>query len=181
MEGHEIENILNNSPGVKDIFRGVYSSDTLPKINKNEFYPCGFISNTDKADEPGEHWVAYFIESKNSLPEYFDSFGLPPLNKDLMSFLPDEKFKYSDKCIQNILSSFCGYYAIYFILFRSNNYSYENILKHFKEDTKLNDSYVNEFIQNLIKKFLIESKTKKIKSQTSLPLCNTKYCNFFHL
>ena len=35
----------------------------------------------------------YYFESKSKLPEYFDSFGLPPLKTTLENFIPQKSYK----------------------------------------------------------------------------------------
>ena len=64
-------------------YLGTFSRDTLPRSIKNNFL---FIVNTDPSTKPGEHWVAI---SKNSdgTGEYFDSYGLPPLHKEFITFM----------------------------------------------------------------------------------------------
>ncbi len=183
MNGYEIENILKQYTITKNIFRGVFSADTLPPIKHDEIYPCSFISNTDPSDKPGQHWVAYYFESKDKLPEYFCSFGLPPLIQDLINFIPTQIFKFSNKCLQNMTSAYCGYYAIYYILFRCHNFSYDSILKHFTKNTKMNDKYIDIFFDKLndsntsAKTILRHSKKKK--SQVALPKCQCEYINLF--
>ncbi len=45
-----------------DCFIGTYSRDRLPKIV--ESLPVGLVVNTDPSDQPGQHWVAIFINKR---------------------------------------------------------------------------------------------------------------------
>ena len=46
-----------------------------------------YITNTDDHGEPGEHWLAVYVDKD---VEYFDSFGLFPLDSRLEIFLGDD-------------------------------------------------------------------------------------------
>ena len=56
-------------------FKGVYPLDLIPSVKK---MPSAIIINTHPSHKPGEHWVCVLID-KYGFGEYFDSFGLPPL------------------------------------------------------------------------------------------------------
>jgi len=68
---------INNSLKKFKTFLGAFPKDKLPKTRK----PCGLIINTDSSNNPGEHWVAIYTD--NNCSEYFDSFGLPPLQEEI--------------------------------------------------------------------------------------------------
>lgn len=55
--------------GVK--FRGVFSSDKIPRLNDLQPY-C--ILNLDKSNEPGSHWVA-LCKTRDGTCIFYDSFG----------------------------------------------------------------------------------------------------------
>ena len=56
-------------------YHGEFSMDRLPTLQ------CGaYIINTDDHDELGEHWLAVYFDKD---VEYFDSFGLFPLDSRL--------------------------------------------------------------------------------------------------
>lgn len=52
------------------LFVGIFSSDEIPDINKNEM----LIANLDKHNEAGSHWVG-IIKDKNDIIWVYDSFG----------------------------------------------------------------------------------------------------------
>ena len=148
MFGYEIEEVLFNLPITRDIFQGVYSSNTLPNISKCLF-PCAYIANTEKDIDQGEHWVAFYFDKKNSSkPEYFDSYGLLPLKQNFVKFMK-KPFIYSTHLIQNPFSSTCGYYSMYFIIKRCEGYTYQKIISSFTTDTTLNDTIVTKYFENL--------------------------------
>lgn len=100
----------------------------------------GLIFNLDEHDQPGSHWVAVFINSKNKTIEYFDSLGHKPI-ENISRTLNIINFK----LITNVLihqtgNNACGLYAILFIIYKlyfTNNFDY---LKF-----KLPDSKVQTF------------------------------------
>ncbi len=71
----------------------------------------GFIINTAKSTEPGEHWVLIW-QPANTICEYFDSYGLAPFKSEILNFLP-RKFKYNNTRLQSLMSSCCGQYCLY--------------------------------------------------------------------
>ena len=90
MYSDEIETILCDN---KD-FLGCYASDQLPTVPSS--FPKSMIINTVTSDTGGEHWVAIVMQRKRCY--YFDSFGLPVINEDILHFLEDyEKVTYSSK------------------------------------------------------------------------------------
>src|SRR6266571_4560668 len=100
----EINDILSNL----GCFYGVYPKDLLPKsLFKKR--PLAFVINTDNADEPGEHWVALYID-ENNIAEYLDSFGFPPFKKiyEFLEIQNVENLIYNNYQLQSNFSSVCG-------------------------------------------------------------------------
>lgn len=92
--------------------------------------PSMTIVNLDTSDKPGSHWVAIFVPM-NGKTEYFDSYGNKP-NVHLLSKLQqlDDRITYSLFPIQG-LSTVCGQYCLLFLLLRSRNYLYQDIISTF--------------------------------------------------
>jgi hypothetical protein len=120
-------------------FIGTFARDLLPSKPINKL-PCALIMNTDESFKPGEHWIALYLD-KNSC-EYFDSFGLPPLHDEIISFLKQNKIKkilYNSNQIQSITSQTCGAYCVLFVKFKCFNLKYCDLIKVFNKNTNQND------------------------------------------
>ena len=76
MDTVQLTLILRKDRYTRGVFQGVYPSDKLPTSVLS--YQALFIANVDTSDKPGSHWIAfYFTEEKEG--EFFDSYGLPPI------------------------------------------------------------------------------------------------------
>ena len=126
------------------IHDGVHGADEI--FNHVYMYPSAIISNTEERRKSGQHWVCYFIRSPFSC-EYFDSFGekAPALIEDFLSRFKTVKRSWDQA--QSDFSETCGLYCVYFLLLRSQGYSFEQIMKTFD----LNDHGRNE--EKLIRYF----------------------------
>ena len=69
-------------------FLGCFPYDKLPKLKGNNKH-WSIIINTGKSGTAGEHWVA--LKRKGDKCFYFDSFGLPIVNKSIMDFIKNSK------------------------------------------------------------------------------------------
>ena len=105
----------------KHIFHDVYPVDKLP-----EWQPGAYVINTDKHNEPGEHWLAVYNK------EFFNSSGEPPVDDYLHTFLGDN-YEFNTMALQNPLSNACGFYCCYYILKRARDISAEAILQTLKQ------------------------------------------------
>ena len=98
-------------------FMGCYSPDLLPSSPKT--YPGTLIINTVPSNKDGEHWVALLLKKKKCY--YFDSFGLPIMNGNILKFLQRyRKVTYSDVCILGVYSEKCGKFCIAFVTSTTN-------------------------------------------------------------
>ncbi len=138
-----LETVLKNVPG----FKGVFARDKLPQGHLQ--WPCALVLNTDPAHKPGEHWVAVYID-RDGLGEYFDSFGLDP-PKVFASFLNSNTLKWTCNKVklQDLLTSACGYFCAYYLLFHSEGTTLAEILD-FLLNLPCDDCYVTEFIHELL-------------------------------
>lgn len=143
MNTDELFNLLHKR--CKGMLLGVFARDELPnKLPPKR--PLLVICNTDPKSKPGRHWIAMYF-GKNCYGEYFDSFGqepLPSFENYLNKFCCN--WKQSDKCLQSVLSSFCGHYCVFFCLFKYLGYNMNSILNCFSNDTTLNDVIVHNFV-----------------------------------
>ena len=93
-------------------FMGCYSPDLIPSFPNS--FPRTLIINTVPSNKEGEHWVALVLKKKRCY--YFDSFGLPIMNGNILKFLEGyRKVTYSNVCIQSINSEKCGKFCIAFV------------------------------------------------------------------
>ena len=141
MDAKQIEQILRKLMPPTCAFLGVFSRDTLPRAIIR--YPACYVTNTDKAREPGSHWVAVFMPSSSSL-EYFDSYGWLPDAYGL-NVSPSH---HNSKCLQSLGSNVCGQYCIYLLYRRSHGRSLTSILKHFSSSNlRWNDFQVARWVR----------------------------------
>lgn len=113
------------------IFRGVYPRDKLPRWVSTQ-QPCAFIINTDRSSGPGRHWVALWLDGKGKA-EYFDSFGLPPSHLEIKNFILRHchTYRFNSRLLQDMTSSFCGLYVIFFVYMKSRGASLTRLLASF--------------------------------------------------
>ena len=197
MFGQEIVDVLESHPMTANIFRGVYSSNNLPSLHKSQRYPIAFIANTHENYKPGEHWVAFFLKSPKAIPEYFDSYGLPPFKKGFLTFLKqqrrDFKYRYNNKMLQSLFSDFCGQHSIYYVFQKSKGRTLNQIVHDFTDNNVLNDLFVKRFVERmaLYKKHKLQKRKKdelgfkNMKSrikQSQCSKCMMKVCQrrFIH-
>jgi hypothetical protein len=143
----QIESALGQDPAVSPHFLGVFPCDKLPQPTK---YPCAVVANTDPAGAKGEHWVAFYIADDGTV-EYFDSFGMPPLNCDLFSYFESsgKKYKFNDVQLQGISSTACGHYCIAFLARRVRGQSLDDIVHKFFKGGKTpgqNDKRIEQLV-----------------------------------
>ena len=143
MYTHEIEAFMKNDRRIQPCFRGVYAVDELPV--KPFHRPALYIINTDLSTLPGEHWIAIYFPAGNEKPEYFDSFGRPPSNPFVISFLASP-CRYNARIIQAPTSETCGYHVLHFAYFRCRNWTLHQIINRFGNDLYANDTYVKHFV-----------------------------------
>ena len=163
MNNHQIEYYLENDPK----FLGCFPHDSLGDLrvapNSSSSSILGghqtgvltrlsprktksIIINTDSGR--GEHWVAMVLTGGKCF--YFDSFGLPIINTNILNYVNTKKYKtvtYSNQCIQDYLSTSCGLFCIAFVMYVKNRKDYLSFLSIFKEDLRCNDSVVKNLLK----------------------------------
>jgi hypothetical protein len=119
----------------------------LMKLKKNKIYKIGIIYNTDTSDQPGQHWVAMFIDNKNNEINLYDSYGdktVPLIHK----FIENLVEKYRENNIEPVViyndrrhqygNSECGVYSMNFILERLHGTTMFQISQMSIPDEKMN-------------------------------------------
>ena len=92
-------------------FNDAYSRDKLPnKINDG-----AYVINLDEYSDIGTHWVALYVKSNDI--NYFHSFGVEHIPKEITKFIKNKNIKTNIFRIQAYSSIMCGYVCIGFIKF----------------------------------------------------------------
>ena len=128
-------------------FKGVFPSDQLPYECP---LPLNIIVNTDPSTKPGQHWVAISITSTGK-GYYFDSFGLSPLVDNIFKFINTKAhngWTHNKFQIQNIRSSTCGNYCVFFIIIRCNELEPKDLIRQFGHNTAENDDKMRKIFKN---------------------------------
>ena len=148
MNASQINEIFRRNRFTCSYFRGVFASNELKHFSSR--FPYCFIANTGRRDTLGEHWVAFFVSSKERA-EYFDSLGeWPPPVQEFSAFLQTFKHvKYNKAKIQAAYESSCGPHTIYFLLNRCRGRSFESIVAELKNP--LSDAMVKLYVYHMVK------------------------------
>ena len=104
MDTLQIARLLAMDPRTRSIFRGVVPKDGLPTTIDGPL-PAAFVCNTVDADEPGEHWIALYLDA-DGRGDYFCSYGLPPRHAAFPTFLNEHcsEWTHNSKRLQSPLS-----------------------------------------------------------------------------
>ena len=147
MNSLQIEKILTSYKPLKGIFKGVFASDNIPTGMK---VPYCFIANTMREGTAGQHWIACYSDSRNTI-DYFDSLA-EEAPAELQKFL--DQFTHVNAnsiALQSLLSDTCGHYCIYFLVKRCKN-SFSHVLKLLYSLSMIErEKMVKNFLQSLIK------------------------------
>ena len=97
----------------------------------------------------GSHWVATYV--KNGIINYFDSFGMPPF-QEIVNHAQRKNMTllHQNNQIQNINTTTCGYFCLYFLNEMSRGRSYYDLLKVFNiHNTMKNEKYIENYFKNI--------------------------------
>ena len=129
-------------------FKGVYPRDELPEITRK---PAALIVNTDMSSLPGEQWIAIILK-RNGRGEYFDSFGLPPLHKEIIKFLNENcpnGWCYNTVTLQHFSAVTCGYYCVGDVMLRCSGFRYCEYIQLFTTIPNINDNIIVNIINKI--------------------------------
>jgi hypothetical protein len=138
LSNFDIDEILNH----EDIeYNGIFSKDVLPNPLKKGFY----IINLADDSEGGSHWTALY-KYNDGLYIYYDSFGFI-CPKDVEERMKHGNLIFSNRQIQDINQTSCGYYSIAFIKYMTKN-KHKNPIDTFNKFVLLfkNNPKVNELV-----------------------------------
>lgn len=139
-----LQYILDHGPWLNQLNGHVCSRDVLPKNKPSNVR--AYIVNTDRSDQPGEHWVAIFFYENNREAYYFDSYGLPPIHEEVLQFLDNNSntWRFNHQQIQDVYSTTCGLYCLFTLDALAKGYDIQRYLQHhfyktnfFKNDVKI--------------------------------------------
>ena len=108
-----------------------------------------FIYNLEPSYMSGSHWVATYV--KNGIINYFDSFGMPPF-QEIVNHARKKNLilLHQNNQIQNINTTTCGYFCLYFLNEMSKGRSYYDLLKVFNiHNTMKNEKYIENYFKNM--------------------------------
>ena len=144
MNTREIDNHLL---GVES-YIGTYARNRLPAVSMQR--PLALVMNTDPDSKAGEHWITIYL-NVDGTGDYFDSYGLPPLHREVYEFLCDNApsgVSYNAVTLQNIFSTTCGGYCVLYIKARSGGVTHCEFINQFSRvNTVNNDKYVSNYIR----------------------------------
>ena len=163
----QLESVLAKDVHVGPMLQGVYALDRVPRLK-----PGCYVVNTAPASHPGRHWIALFVRDREI--EYFDSYGRAPLPV-LEQQGKDREWRHNPVLLQSPLTSVCGQYCIYYLLYRTRGVSLKTILHDFDVDVDSNDQLVYDFVQDryaLDDLKLID--TERVLSQLARPRIHTE-------
>jgi hypothetical protein len=95
-------------------FQGAYAIDLLLSTLVK---PSIIVISLDKHYMPGSHWVAVCF-SDSGYAEYFDSYGLPPYNIEIMAYLRRHSISwtFNGHRLQGLNTNVCGHYCCIYAL-----------------------------------------------------------------
>lgn len=144
MNSLQIHRVLTHDLHAQRYFMGVFPSDKVPKLQR---FPAAIVINTDKHDESGTHWLALYMENKQTL-EFYDSFGLPPetYGEDIYRYVKTFKVvQWNILPLQSPTSNVCGQFCIYFVVKRCQGFCMKMIVTPLAG--KKNDFRMYQFVK----------------------------------
>ncbi|CAC5417050.1 unnamed protein product [Mytilus coruscus] len=148
MDTNTLRCIVNCDPVLSQKVIKVFSADEIPKSQSS--YPTAFIINTDRKQDPGRHWLAFYVTSHRG--EFFDSYGRKPSSySDVFNdffVVNNLTLQHNDKRLQSSDSKVCGYYCIYYLINRCRGVPMNEIIHTFSNDLSNNDTFVFDVVRN---------------------------------
>ena len=128
-------------------FLGTFARNVMPTC---VVPPFSLVCNTDPNTETGEHWIAVHVDEEGN-GEYFDSYGLPPLQDAFENCLNRhcKTWTWNDRQIQQLASTVCGQHCIFYLTQRYLGLSLQEIRSFFTEDFRDNDRIVESYVKEL--------------------------------
>ena len=87
MYTYEIQYVLDHGIWIRNLQAKVCAKDQLPRQNPS--HVKAYFVNTERSNKAGEHWIAVIFNNNGNVL-YFDSYGLPPLETEIINFLDNQ-------------------------------------------------------------------------------------------
>ena len=146
MDAKQLKKICSLDIDIEKYFLGVFPVDKLPK---HVPYPSCLIANTQPSSDPGEHWVAIYIDPVGKAT-HFCSYGKEP-GPVICKWLNEHTNQWvaTTRRIQGGISTTCGQYCLFYLHFRCRSMPVHVIISLFSSDFRENDCIVTAFINSL--------------------------------
>ena len=107
-----------------------------------------FIYNLKPSYMSGSHWVTTYV--RDGVINYFDSFGMPPF-QEMVNHARRKNLTllHQNQQIQNLYSSTCGYFCLYFLNEMHKGNDYFDLLQVFSFDTMENEEFIEKYFRNM--------------------------------
>jgi len=140
MNAEELNRILRVIVG--DMYVGIFARDRLPSEIRR---PALIVANTDKASDPGEHWVAIYLNADGT-GEFFCSLAHENRHFALYMDRNCSSWICNTRQLQSITSRFCAHYVVVYCALRSRGVNLNTMIKWFTRDYGFNDVLVHNFV-----------------------------------
>ena len=109
-----------------------------------------FIYNLEPHYMSGSHWVTTYVS--DGTINYFDSFGMPPF-QELVNHAKEKNLNllHQNRQIQNLYTTTCGYFCLYFLNEMHKGVDYFDLLQVFSFDTEENEKFIEKYIKRLLR------------------------------
>ena len=103
MYTYEIQYVLDPGIWIKNLQAKICAKDQLPRQNPS--HVKAYIVNTERSNKAGEHWLAVIFNNNGNVL-YFDSYGLAPLETEIINFLNNHSssWRYNRQRLQSLQS-----------------------------------------------------------------------------
>ena len=108
-----------------------------------------FIYNLEPSYMSGSHWVTTYV--RDGVINYFDSFGMYPF-QEMVDHAKRKNLTllHQNQQIQNLHTTTCGYYCLYFLNEMHKGVDYFDLLQVFSFDTDKNEKFIEKYFTSLL-------------------------------
>lgn len=138
--------------------KGFYSCIPCDELDdmKLKSFPFILCINNKPAGHIGEHWLGMYLEAPNAPLEFFCSYGRPleSYGYHFVNFVRRNRLRVRQKydMLQSPFSTLCGWYVVYYMYKRKNNFSPDVIYAKFSKNRFNNDLIIRNFKKSFIRK-----------------------------